>query len=150
MFVFSSIVSMPSYYLFLARRGMGPISLPSYVKSCLVKSWESRSHRIWRAKSLNFQRWTRVNVSRVLGLALTFVKSLYYCYTFLICSFQVLQYGQSEYVRAFGMSVTPTPISVQARVLAPPVLRYGPGSAEPTIVSWFVVYFFGFCWWPFI
>ena len=57
---------------------------------------------------------------------------------------QVLQYGQSEYVRAFGMSVTPTPISVQARVLAPPVLRYGPGSAEATIVSWFFVGF-GFC-----
>ena len=48
---------------------------------------------------------------------------------------QVLQYGQSEYVRAFGMNVTPTPISVQARVLAPPILRYGPGSAEATIVS---------------
>jgi eukaryotic translation initiation factor 2C len=45
----------------------------------------------------------------------------------------VLQYGQSEYVRAFGMKVTPTPISVRARVLPPPMLRYGPGSAETTI-----------------
>jgi hypothetical protein len=53
------------------------------------------------------------------------------------CSLQVLQYGQSEYVRAFGMNVTPTPISVQARVLAPPILRYGPGSAEATIVTCF-------------
>ena len=55
---------------------------------------------------------------------------------FFICSFQVLQYGQSEYVRAFGMNVTPTPISVSARVIPPPMLRYGPGSAEATIVSW--------------
>jgi len=45
----------------------------------------------------------------------------------------VLQHGQSEYVRAFGMNVTPTPISVTARVLPPPMLRYGPGSAEATI-----------------
>ena len=51
------------------------------------------------------------------------------------CSFQVLEYGQSEYVRSFGMNVTPMPISVQARVLPPPMLRYGPGSAEATIVS---------------
>jgi eukaryotic translation initiation factor 2C len=53
--------------------------------------------------------------------------------------FQVLQYGQSEYVRAFGMNVTPTPISVPARVIAPPTLRYGPGSGELTIVRCFVV-----------
>jgi eukaryotic translation initiation factor 2C len=45
----------------------------------------------------------------------------------------VLQYGQSEYVRAFGMNITPTPLSVPARVLAPPVLRYGQSSREPTI-----------------
>jgi eukaryotic translation initiation factor 2C len=45
----------------------------------------------------------------------------------------VLQYGQSEYVRSFGMNVTPTPIAVAARVLPPPMLRYGPGSAEATI-----------------
>jgi len=45
----------------------------------------------------------------------------------------VLQYGQSEYVRAFGMNVTPTPISVTARVLPTPMLRYGQGSAEATI-----------------
>lgn len=45
---------------------------------------------------------------------------------------QVLQYGQSEYVRQFGMNVTPTPMAVKARVLAPPVLRYGQGK-ENTI-----------------
>jgi len=45
----------------------------------------------------------------------------------------VLQYGQSEYVRAFGMNVNLNPISVVARVLPPPMLRYGPGSAEATI-----------------
>jgi eukaryotic translation initiation factor 2C len=46
---------------------------------------------------------------------------------------EVLQYGQSEYVRQFGMNITQTPITVKARVLAPPVLRYGPGSQEMTI-----------------
>ena len=48
---------------------------------------------------------------------------------------QVLAHGQSEYVREFGMAVTPEPIVVKARVIAPPVLRYGPGSREPTIVG---------------
>ena len=43
------------------------------------------------------------------------------------------------------MNVTPTPIAVQARVLAPPILRYGPGSAEATIVSQFVFNYLGFC-----
>ncbi|KAF8197479.1 argonaute-like protein [Pholiota molesta] len=45
----------------------------------------------------------------------------------------VLQYGQSEYIRQFGMNVEQTPITVNARVLPPPVLRYGPTSKEPTI-----------------
>jgi eukaryotic translation initiation factor 2C len=48
---------------------------------------------------------------------------------------QVLAHGQSEYVREFGMAVNPDPIVVKARVIAPPVLRYGPGSRELTIVS---------------
>lgn len=48
---------------------------------------------------------------------------------------QVLAHGQSEYVREFGMAISPVPITVKARVLAPPVLRYGPGSRELTIVS---------------
>jgi len=50
---------------------------------------------------------------------------------------QVLAHGQSEYVREFGMAVTPDPIVVKARVIAPPVLLYGPGSKEPTIVGLF-------------
>jgi eukaryotic translation initiation factor 2C len=52
---------------------------------------------------------------------------------------QVLQYGQSEYVRQFGMYVNTTgPLRVAARVLRPPMLRYGPGSKQPTIVSSFL------------
>ncbi|KAJ8580661.1 argonaute-like protein [Rhizopogon salebrosus TDB-379] len=47
----------------------------------------------------------------------------------------VLQYGQSEYVRQFGMHVEDTagPLTVRARVLQPPKLKYGPGSAQTTI-----------------
>ena len=48
---------------------------------------------------------------------------------------QVLAYGQSDYVRQFGMHVNTTlPLKVQARVLKPPTLRYGPTSKQPTIV----------------
>ncbi|KAI9001051.1 argonaute-like protein [Trametes punicea] len=47
----------------------------------------------------------------------------------------VLAYGQSEYVRQFGMVVQPNanPVSLQARVLDPPVLQYGQGSRQLTI-----------------
>ncbi|OSD04210.1 argonaute-like protein [Trametes coccinea BRFM310] len=47
----------------------------------------------------------------------------------------VLAYGQSEYVRHFGMTVQPNaaPVSLQARVLDPPTLQYGQGSGQPTI-----------------
>jgi eukaryotic translation initiation factor 2C len=46
-----------------------------------------------------------------------------------------LAYGQSEYVRQFGMNVDTTgPLKVQARILKPPTLKYGPGSKQATIV----------------
>jgi hypothetical protein len=51
-------------------------------------------------------------------------------------SSQVLAYGQSEYVRQFGMTVDSSgPLKVQARILRPPTLKYGPGSKQLTIVS---------------
>ncbi|KAI6105779.1 argonaute-like protein [Pisolithus sp. B1] len=45
----------------------------------------------------------------------------------------VLAYGQSQYVREFGMHVDDTagPINLPARVLQPPKLRYGQGSPQP-------------------
>ncbi|CAL1700780.1 unnamed protein product [Somion occarium] len=48
----------------------------------------------------------------------------------------VLSYGQSEYVRQFGLHVKDTggPLSVNARVLNPPTLKYGQNSKQPTIV----------------
>ncbi|KAH9938191.1 argonaute-like protein [Fomitopsis serialis] len=57
----------------------------------------------------------------------------------------VLQYGQSEYVRQFGLEVQPNakPMSLSARVLIPPTLKYGVGSKQATIVprdgSWNMV-----------
>ncbi|KAG6844544.1 hypothetical protein H0H87_006028 [Tephrocybe sp. NHM501043] len=47
----------------------------------------------------------------------------------------VLAYGQSEYIRAFGMSVQTSSgfLPLTARVLAPPTLKYGRGSKQPTI-----------------
>ncbi|KAF9009003.1 argonaute-like protein [Cyathus striatus] len=47
----------------------------------------------------------------------------------------VLEYGNSEYVRQFGMhvDVQSGPLKVQARVLPAPVLRYGAGSRQPSI-----------------
>jgi eukaryotic translation initiation factor 2C len=49
---------------------------------------------------------------------------------------QVLQYGQSEYLRSFGLSVDSSgPVKIQGRVLNPPTLLYGQGSRQPTVVS---------------
>ncbi|EIM88070.1 argonaute-like protein [Stereum hirsutum FP-91666 SS1] len=45
----------------------------------------------------------------------------------------VLAYGQSEYVRQFGMTVTPQIESIKARVLQPPRLKYGEKSKQPLI-----------------
>ena len=49
---------------------------------------------------------------------------------------QVLAYGQSDYVRQFGMAVDEAagPLKIQARVLKAPMLKYGPTSKQPTIV----------------
>ncbi|KAK0224342.1 argonaute-like protein, partial [Armillaria fumosa] len=57
---------------------------------------------------------------------------------------EVLAYGQSDYVRHFGMAVTSTePLQVDARVLAPPVLSYGKASRQIQITpkdgSWNMV-----------
>ncbi|KAJ6500901.1 argonaute-like protein [Mycena sanguinolenta] len=52
---------------------------------------------------------------------------------------QVLSYGQSEYVREFGLTVDSTLLSTQARVLEAPRLKYGPGRAptvNPSNGSW--------------
>ncbi|KAJ6611943.1 ribonuclease H-like domain-containing protein [Mycena sp. CBHHK59/15] len=46
---------------------------------------------------------------------------------------EVLAYGQSEYVRKFGLAVDPTLLTTQARVLKAPSLKYGPGSNVPTV-----------------
>jgi hypothetical protein len=48
---------------------------------------------------------------------------------------QVLEYGQSEYVREFGMIVSQDPVKIQARQLKAPMLKYGVGSKQLTIVS---------------
>ncbi|KAA1466451.1 argonaute-like protein [Dentipellis sp. KUC8613] len=45
----------------------------------------------------------------------------------------VLAYGQSQYVRQFGMNVGQEPVKIGARVLVPPTLRYGAKSRQPTI-----------------
>jgi len=47
----------------------------------------------------------------------------------------ILEYGQSDYIRQFGMTVETAagPLPIQARILEPPTLKYGPGSKQPTI-----------------
>ncbi|TFY72934.1 hypothetical protein EVG20_g92 [Dentipellis fragilis] len=45
----------------------------------------------------------------------------------------VLAYGQSQYVRQFGMNVGQEPVKIGARVLIPPTLKYGAKSKQPTI-----------------
>lgn len=56
-----------------------------------------------------------------------------------------LQYGQSDYIRQFGLSINTAggPMSLQGRILPTPALQYGPGSKEPTVVRTFFIFYFG-------
>ncbi|RPD63356.1 argonaute-like protein [Lentinus tigrinus ALCF2SS1-6] len=47
---------------------------------------------------------------------------------------QTLAYSGSDYVREFGMQVEERHLTVQARVLTAPTLKYGEGSQQPTVV----------------
>ncbi|KAF8993952.1 Piwi domain-containing protein [Cyathus striatus] len=48
----------------------------------------------------------------------------------------ILQYGQSDYIREFGMNINTAdgPLAIQMRKLQTPTLRYGQGSKAPTVV----------------
>ena len=48
---------------------------------------------------------------------------------------KVLDYGQSEYVRQFGMTVADQPLRTQARVINAPTLKYHQSSKQPSAVS---------------
>ena len=53
--------------------------------------------------------------------------------------YQVLQYGQSQYFRQFGMGV-PNPsklVELDARILEAPRLKYNPASKQPNVVCTF-------------
>ena len=56
---------------------------------------------------------------------------------------QILKWSESEYVKQFGLKVQPNvqPLQLQARVLQPPTLKYGPNSKQVTIVSICLPYF---------
>jgi eukaryotic translation initiation factor 2C len=52
---------------------------------------------------------------------------------------KVLEYGQSQYVREFGMTVAEEPIRIQARVMNAPTLRYHQSSKQPITVRAFAL-----------
>ncbi|KAG9005743.1 hypothetical protein FRB94_001309 [Tulasnella sp. JGI-2019a] len=49
---------------------------------------------------------------------------------------QVLQYGNSTYLRDFGINVNPTPMVIQGRVLPTPVLQYAGSEIRPANGQW--------------
>jgi len=51
----------------------------------------------------------------------------------IVAGHSVLQYGQSDYMRQFGMTVNQTPEKCLARVLPTPAINYGPGSQKKQI-----------------
>lgn len=69
-------------------------------------------------------------------------QTIYPSLMFVLITYQVLSYGQSEYVRQFGMNVNDKMVEVTARVLDPPTLKYGPGSKHVTIV-WVISSLYG-------
>jgi eukaryotic translation initiation factor 2C len=55
--------------------------------------------------------------------------------TLLTIHSKVLGYGQSEYVRQFGMTVANQPLRTQARLINAPTLKYHQSSKQPSAVS---------------
>ena len=55
--------------------------------------------------------------------------------TLLTIHSKVLDYGQSEYVRQFGMTVADQPLRTQARVIKAPTLKYHQSSKQPSVVG---------------
>lgn len=55
---------------------------------------------------------------------------------------QLLQYGQSSYIRDFGMTINTADglLQFQGRILPTPQLQYGRGSKELTVVCFFLSY----------
>jgi len=53
---------------------------------------------------------------------------------------QLLQYGQSSYIRDFGMTINTADglLQFQGRILPTPQLQYGRGSKELTVVRFFL------------
>ncbi|KAG9022175.1 hypothetical protein FRB95_000611 [Tulasnella sp. JGI-2019a] len=49
---------------------------------------------------------------------------------------QVLQYGNSTYLRDFGININPTPMLIQGRVLPAPVLQYAGSEIRPKNGQW--------------
>ena len=47
---------------------------------------------------------------------------------------KVLNYGESEYVRQFGLTVADEPLRIQARVINGPTLKYHQSSQQSSIV----------------
>jgi len=47
---------------------------------------------------------------------------------------QVLQYGQSEYVRQFGLNVSNKLVDLEAQIIKAPTLTYNPASKQPNVV----------------
>jgi eukaryotic translation initiation factor 2C len=47
---------------------------------------------------------------------------------------KVLEYGESEYVREFGLNVSDQPLRTQARIINAPTLRYHQSSKQPSAV----------------
>ena len=57
----------------------------------------------------------------------------------LITCYQVLQYGQSQYVQSFSIDVPNSPqlVELDARVINVPQLNYNPASKKPNVVCTF-------------
>ncbi|KAF5348341.1 hypothetical protein D9758_010939 [Tetrapyrgos nigripes] len=45
----------------------------------------------------------------------------------------ILSYGQSEYVRQFGVNVNPEALVIDARIISPPTMKYGRGGNQSTL-----------------
>ncbi|KAF9935761.1 Eukaryotic translation initiation factor 2C [Modicella reniformis] len=47
---------------------------------------------------------------------------------------QIMQYDENEYLKDFGVKISPEMMVLQARILPPPMIHYHPSSSQPSVV----------------
>lgn len=111
-------------------RGAIPIELCNVIPGQIMRKQfpEDKTNEM-----VEFARKVPAERLAAIKAGLDVITALILCWTNLT-PFQLLKYEKSPYVQQFGMDISKSPMTLTARVLNPPMLRYGGGGTQATIV----------------